>query len=155
MAQRFNAELIGRGPKSAWVFLPIPFDVAAVFGSRGRVAVSGTLNGFAFRNSLLPEGDGTHAMPVSKELQKGAKVKCGDTVEVVLERDVLERVVTVPPELAAALRSAAPARTAFEALAYSHKKEYVEWIAGAKKDETRVSRAQKAVAMLVEGKRLR
>ena len=155
MAQRFKAELTGRGPKSAWVFLPIPFDVETVFGSRGRVAVAGTINGYAFRNSLLPEGDGTHAMAVSKELQKGANVKAGDTVEVVLDRDVAERVVVVPAELTAAFGAAETARKTFEALAYSHKKEYAEWIAGAKKDETRTARAQKAVAMLVEGKRLR
>ncbi|TRZ56589.1 MAG: DUF1905 domain-containing protein [Rhodocyclaceae bacterium] len=80
MKQRFDAELVGRGPKGAWTFLPIPFNVQAVFGSKAGVPVAGTLNGFAFRNSLLPNGDGTHSMAVNKELQAWANAKAGDTV---------------------------------------------------------------------------
>ena len=71
--KRFKGRLIPRGPGGAWTFLAIPFSVEEAFGSRARVAVSGTLNGFAFRNSLMPEGDGTHSMMVNKALQAGAK----------------------------------------------------------------------------------
>jgi hypothetical protein len=69
MPKRFSAQLIGRGPNGAWTFLAVPFDVAATFGSRARVAVRGTINGAPFRNSLLPNGDGTHSMPVNKDLR--------------------------------------------------------------------------------------
>lgn len=37
----FEARLTARGPGGAWTFLPIPFDVQAVFGSKARVAVRG------------------------------------------------------------------------------------------------------------------
>lgn len=74
--------MTSKGPGGAWTFLPIPFDVQQVFGSKARVPVSGTINGFPFRNSLMPEGDGTHSMMVSKELQSGAKAVAGEKVHV-------------------------------------------------------------------------
>lgn len=155
MKKEFQAALVGRGPGNAWVFLPIPFDVEEVFGKRSRVPVKGTINGYPFRNSLLPEGDGTHSMAVNKELQNGATAGPGDLVAVVMEADTDDRVVVVPDDLAAALGKSDPAKGAFDALAYSHKKEYVDWIEDAKKPETRQRRILKAVEMLSEGKRLR
>jgi hypothetical protein len=153
MEKRFEVTLTARGPRDAWTFLPIPFDVAVVYGTKGRVAVRGTINGFAFENSLMPEGDGTHVMPVSRELQAGAGAKAGDTVEVVLERDTSVRRVDVPDELQAAFRSNPDAENVFTALAPSHRKEYAEWVGGAKKAETRATRAQKAVEMIAAGKK--
>lgn len=80
MRQEFEAKLMSKGPGGAWTYLPIPFDVREVFGTKSRVAVAGTMNGFAFRNSLMPEGDGTHSMMVGKELQTGAGARAGDSV---------------------------------------------------------------------------
>jgi hypothetical protein len=148
MKQVFQGRLTPRGPNGAWTFLIVPFDVAAVFGSRARVPVAGTINGFPFRNSLMPEGDGTHAMMVGKDIQAGAKARSGDLVDVVMDIDRAERTVTLPEELAAALATDAQAAAAFDGLAPSHRKEYADWIGGAKKPETRVSRAQKALAMV-------
>ncbi len=70
-----------------------------VLGSKARVAVAGTINGFPFRNSLMPEREGIHSIIVSKELQAGAKARAGDTVSVTLDRDNQESTVTVPKEL--------------------------------------------------------
>jgi uncharacterized protein YdeI (YjbR/CyaY-like superfamily) len=41
----------------------------------------------------------------------------------------------------------------FEKFSYTHKKEYVEWIEGAKKQETRANRVKKAVEMIAEGRK--
>jgi len=54
----------------------------------------------------------------------------------------------LPGELADALAAAPDAKAAFEALPPSHRREYVQWVAEAKKPETRVSRAQKTVTRL-------
>lgn len=54
----------------------------------------------------------------------------------------------VPRELADALAAAPDARAVFDALPPSHRREYVQWVAEAKKPETRVSRAEKAVQRL-------
>src|SRR3712207_6216839 len=58
----------------------VPFDVRQVFGTRARVPVRGTLNGFPFRSSIFPEGDGTHYMAVNREVRAGAGVEGGQTV---------------------------------------------------------------------------
>ncbi|EOD69443.1 YdeI/OmpD-associated family protein [Amycolatopsis vancoresmycina] len=54
----------------------------------------------------------------------------------------------LPGELADALAAAPDAAARFEALPPSHRREYVQWVAEAKKPETRVSRAEKTVARL-------
>ncbi len=59
---------------------------------------------------------------------------------------------TMPPELASALRKNAKARAAFEAFSPSHRREYVEWIAEAKGEETRARRLASAMEWMAEGK---
>ena len=58
-----------------------------------------------------------------------------------------------PPDLLAALAKNRKARTTFEAFAPSHRREYVEWITEAKREETRQKRLAQAVEWLAEGKR--
>jgi hypothetical protein len=58
-----------------------------------------------------------------------------------------------PPDLAAALADAPPARAAFDAFPPSCRREYVEWIVEAKRPETRAKRIAQAVAWMAEGKR--
>jgi hypothetical protein len=153
MKKEFKGKLVPRGAKGAWAFLHIPFDVQAVFGSRARVPVSGTINGFALRNSLMPEGDRTHAMMVGKAIQAGAKARSGDTVSVVLQRDDAERTVEVPAELTGALAKNKKAAATFATLPPSGKKEYSDWIAGAKQVEMKARRVAKALQMLAAGQR--
>ena len=58
----------------------------------------------------------------------------------------------MPAELAAALRKNAKARATFEAFSPSHRREYVEWIAEAKGEETRQRRLASAIEWMAEGK---
>ena len=82
---RFKVMLEGKeGSSVAW--LNAPFDVPETFGTRARIAVRGTINGFPFRSSLMPMG-GCHGMAVNKTMREGAKAKAGDVVDVVMERD--------------------------------------------------------------------
>lgn len=57
-----------------------------------------------------------------------------------------------PSDLAAALKKNAKARATFEAFAPSHKREYIEWITEAKREETRARRLAQAVEWLAEGR---
>ena len=56
------------------------------------------------------------------------------------------------PEFAAALKKSKKAAAAFEAFSPSCKREYVEWIAEAKREETREKRIAQAVEWIAEGK---
>jgi hypothetical protein len=148
----FDAKLTARGPKGAWVFLDFPVSASKQLGSQGRVPVRGTMNGFAFRISAFPTGDGTHQIAVNKTLQAGAKARPGDRVHVVLEVDAGPKTVRAPPDLTKALRQAPKARGNFEALSYGHKKAYVDWILEAKRPETRMRRIQQAIERLSQDK---
>jgi uncharacterized protein YdeI (YjbR/CyaY-like superfamily) len=57
-----------------------------------------------------------------------------------------------PADLLAALNKNRKARDAFEAFSASHRREYVEWITEAKRDETRQRRLATAIEWLSEGK---
>jgi len=61
--------------------------------------------------------------------------------------------IAVPQDLEAALAANPPAKAFFEDLAPSHRYEYLEWITGAKRDETRVKRINEALGWLAEGRR--
>ena len=57
----------------------------------------------------------------------------------------------LPTALADALTRDPAAAAAFEKLPPSHRREYVDWIAEAKREETRARRVEQALAMLREG----
>jgi hypothetical protein len=67
--------------------------------------------------------------------------------------DVENKKVTAPPELAALFLRYSEAQIFFDALAYSHKKEYVLWILTAKQEQTKNTRLQKTIEMLLVGKK--
>jgi uncharacterized protein YdeI (YjbR/CyaY-like superfamily) len=59
-----------------------------------------------------------------------------------------------PADLVKALAKNAQAKAEFAALRPSHRREYVEWILEAKREETRAARIEKTVAQCAEGKSL-
>ena len=75
----------------------------------------------------------------------------GNTYDVDVELDTAPRTVDLPPDLAAALAKDPEARSAFDALSYTHRKEYVRWITEAKRDETRQRRLHRSIELLREG----
>jgi uncharacterized protein YdeI (YjbR/CyaY-like superfamily) len=94
-------------------------------------------------------------IPLSAEHRAHAGVAAGDEVEVHIESDTAARDVTLPSDLAEALREDGPAQSFFESLAYTHRKEWIRWIEEAKKPDTRANRVEVAVEALGAGKRNR
>jgi hypothetical protein len=143
---QFNVKLeaVGRGG----VFFTLPRKESTKFGVRGRVPVTGTINGYAFRSSIFPAGDGTHYMAVNREVREGAGVAAGDRVAVVMETDTAPRTVVIPPDLDKELSKSTTARVLFDKLSYTHRKEYVQWIESAKRTETRTRRIKQILDRL-------
>lgn len=137
-------EAVGRGG----VFFTLPRKESAKFGVRGRVPVTGSLNGYAFRSSIFPTGDGAHFMAVNKEVRAGAGVAVGDRVQVIMEVDTKPRTVELAPDVDKALSKSKNVRARFDKLSYTHRKEYVQWIEAAKRPETRACRIQEVLARL-------
>ncbi len=65
------------------------------------------------------------------------------------------KTVIPPKALAKALEENSTAKSFFESLAFTHKREYVAWIYEAKKEETRQRRVIKTIELLIEGKKTR
>jgi hypothetical protein len=150
--KRFRV-LLEKDDASDVTAITIPFNVAEVFGTRGRVPVRGTINGFPYRSSIFPMGAGRHYMVVNKRTREGAKVKGGETVSFLMERDDEPRVITPPADFRRALRANREARAAWERLSYTHQREYAGAIEEAKKPETRARRIEKAISQLASGKK--
>ncbi|MGA8188030.1 MAG: YdeI/OmpD-associated family protein [Candidatus Sulfotelmatobacter sp.] len=146
---RFKAKIDGREAGVVAAITP-PVDVPEFFGTRARVPVRGTINGFPFRSSLMPCGD-RHMMPVNKTLCQGVGVKPGDAVEVVMERDEEAPTVEALALLKKALAKNKAAKANWEKLAFTHKKEMAVSIEGAKQEETRARRLAKVVKVLETG----
>jgi bifunctional DNA-binding transcriptional regulator/antitoxin component of YhaV-PrlF toxin-antitoxin module len=128
----------------------IPFDVEKVFGAK-RVPVSGTINGAAFR-STIHRMRGRYLMAVPKQLREAANAKGGDTIEVMMRRDMQPRIIEPTEDLAKALNEDLDAKAVWEKLSYTHKKEYVLAIENAKKAGTRSRRIEKTVEELLKKK---
>jgi Domain of unknown function (DUF1905)/Bacteriocin-protection, YdeI or OmpD-Associated len=146
---RFRVKIEGKEAGVVAAITP-PVDVRKVFGTRGRVPVRGTINGFPFRSSLMPMG-GCHMMPVNKTLCQGARVQPGDTVDVLMERDEEERTAETPPELQKELAKNKKAMANWEKLSFTHQKEMAISIGEAKREETRVKRLAKVMQILKTG----
>lgn len=149
---RFKVKLEGAAGMESAAFHP-PFAVPEIFGTKARVPVHGTINGFPFRSSLCNMGDG-HRMVVNKSLRTGAKCKAGDVVDIVLERDRANRVAEVPEYLKKVIAADRAAKTTWDSLSFTHQKEWVRAIEEAKKPETRQARIQKMLDAMKAGKRV-
>lgn len=126
--------------------IQVPPEVVAAFGSGKRPKVKVSLNGYTYRTTVAAYGD-VFMLPLSQEHREAAGVQAGDVVEVTLELDTEPRTVDVPDDLAAALAENS-LRDAFDALAYSTRKEHVRQVESAKAAETRQRRIAKIVASL-------
>jgi hypothetical protein len=146
---RFTTRIDGREAGVVAAITP-PVDVPEFFGTRARVPVRGTINGYPFRSSLSPCG-GRHMMPVNKVLCQGAGVQPGDIVAVVMERDEEERTVEAPAVLKKALGKSKAAQANWEKMSFTNKKEMALSIVGAKREETRTRRLAKIVGILKTG----
>lgn len=149
VVKSFGAPLERGDQRLGWTIARIPFDAGKVWGSRGMIKVKGEINGFAFRTSLFPTGDGRHILLVNKKMQKGGGAALGSAARFRLEPDTEERVASVPAELAAALSEDRALRRWYDRLNYSTRHEIAKWIDGVKSAEARERRAMQIAERLL------
>jgi hypothetical protein len=109
---RFSAPLWGPvfPPKVVvWTFLILPREVSALLPSRGATYVEGTFNGVAFRDTLNPDGQGSHWLRVGRKLREAAGAVTGDVITLEITPVAEEPEPRVPADLEKAL-AAAPRR---------------------------------------------
>ena len=84
--------------------------------------------------------DGVGYVVVNRKVKTATGVDAGDRVRVAMAVDTKPRTVDVPSDLSEAFAQDEAAKAAFDALSFTHKREYVEWIEEAKRPETRARR---------------
>jgi len=67
--------------------------------------------------------------------------------------DYVKRTIQVPSELQQLFKKNKSAETFFESLAFTHRREYVEWIVSAKRAETKARRLETTMEKLIAGKK--
>ena len=127
-------------------FIPVTFDPRSVFGKL-RVPVKVTVNGYTYRSTIAAMG-GPPCVPLRKSNREAAGLEGGETLTVRLDLDTDKREVTAPADLVRALKATPGASDRWRALSYSHQREHVEAIEGAKKPETRDRRIAAAIKVL-------
>lgn len=150
--QKFTAE-IKKHEGIDGAYVDIPFDVEAVFGAK-RVKVKAWFDGIEYRGSIVRMG-GCYWLGITQAMRKAIGKNPGDQVEVVVEKDMEERVAEIPEDFQAALERNPEAKACYEKLSFTHQKEYRVWIAEAKRAETRLTRIDKALQMLVVKQKLK
>lgn len=101
------------------------------------IALDNTWSGIRFK---LPEGIERRQVSFSSQNPAGGV-------------DYISRTVDTPAELKSLFVKHKKAATQYESLSFTNKREYAEWIVGAKKEETRARRLEKTIEMLVAGKK--
>jgi hypothetical protein len=128
-------------------FIRVPPEVMTALGDKKRLPVKVTINGYTYRTTVAVYG-GKFYLGVRREIREAAGVAAGDQLTVRLEYDAELRTVDLPDALRAALEADAAMAAAFGRLSYTRKKEFVQWVTGAKRPETQRRRMEQVVAML-------
>ncbi|MHB1128181.1 MAG: YdeI/OmpD-associated family protein [Bacillota bacterium] len=96
-----------------------------------------TFDGYEYRGSLIKMGHHCHFIGLTQAVRSAIGKNPGDMVHVVIRQDTEARKIEVPEEFKTLLDQNPEAQKFFEKLSFTNQKEYVQWITGAKKTETR------------------
>lgn len=140
-----RGELVPRGPAGALILTDD--QVQAIGGAKKTPPVRVTVNGHSF-SGRIARMRGENLLGVSKANRAACGIEMGQPIEAQLVLDEAPRTVELPVELADALAGEPGARAAFDALAYTTRKEHARSVAEAKKPETRERRIAAVLATL-------
>lgn len=118
--------------------------------SKGNIPDLITVDGDSFEHTLLPSRNG-HYLVYNEFIRQAVGKDIGDTVHVILEKDTKEHKYVVPPHIEKALKEEGILEQYLKQPNYL-KREQVNFIEVAKKEETCQNRLKKLIAMLGEPK---
>jgi hypothetical protein len=118
----------------------------------GRERVEGAMGSFGRISSLEDLPDDSEL--AARLLEAKTRIDTGDVKMMPPRPKVSQKPeIPVPQDFAAALRDNPAAQATFDRFPPSQRWEYLDWITGAKRDETRVKRIGEAIGWLAEGKK--
>ena len=148
--QTFKAVIQNAGGGGA--FVDIPFDVEKIFEAK-KPRVRAVIEGVPYRGILTRMGGDQHILIILKGIREQIGKTFGDEITITVEADTEPRLIEVPKDLASEFKKNTEAKAFFDKLSYTHRREYVNWINEAKREETRQNRVAKTIEMLKQGKR--
>lgn len=149
----FTAIIQQNGEMNA-AFVEFPFSTEELFHKKGQVKIKALFDDkIEYRGSLVKMKSACHILGLTQEVRKLLGKTFGNEVSVSLTEDKEERVVEIADDITIVFNENPKAKTLFDKMSYTHKKEYIRWIEEAKKPETRENRKIKMIMMILDGKK--
>ena len=139
----FDAEIQRLEGKIQWSVFYFPESAAECFGSKGNIPVKITVDGHPFDHMLQSSRNG-HYLVYNEFIRRTVGKDMGDIVHVTLEKDDQPRVFVIPAYLETILKDSGVLEVFLRQPDYL-KREQVNKIELAKKEETKANRIQKLV----------
>ncbi|WP_415324936.1 DUF1905 domain-containing protein [Chryseobacterium sp. MMS23-Vi53] len=150
---QFKAVIKQSGEMNA-AFVEFPFSVEELFDKKGQVKIKAIFDGkVEYRGSLAKMKSDCHILGLTQDIRKQLGKTFGDEVSVNLIEDKEERIVDIADDIQLIFNENQEAKSLFDKMSYTHRKEYIRWIEEAKKSETRENRKIKMIQMILDGKK--
>ncbi|MCL2023644.1 MAG: YdeI/OmpD-associated family protein [Oscillospiraceae bacterium] len=145
MTWEFDGQIKRLEGKIQWRVVYFPESALDCFGTKGSVPVKITVDGQAFEHTLLGSRNG-HYFVYNEFIHRAVGKEIGDIVRVTLTKDDAPRIFTTPPVLEKILKEHGVLDAFLKQPDYL-KREQVNKIELAKKEETKRNRIQKLVEL--------
>lgn len=143
-----------RGRDGDWTFLNLPKEASDGLPTRAMCSVEGRFEGIPFATTLEPDGEGGHWMKIGASLRESARAQVGQTVELEIAPVAIEPEPEVPADLQQAIDAASPtARELWTKITPLARRDWVQWVNEAKRQETRLKRIASVGDRLDHGKK--
>ncbi len=138
-------------PERGGIYAGFPFIGKDEFGTNGPIRIKSWIDGFYREGSLIPMGDGEHAISIRKEIRDSIGKHEGDEVEIILEQNLEERKIEIPEDFQWLLDDDLELKNKFEKLSPYNKSTIISYINEAKRTETRVKRIENLIERIKFG----
>lgn len=146
MKFEFDAEIKRLEGKIQWSVFYFTDSAKECFGSKGNIPVKITVDGHPFDHMLLPSRNG-HYLVYNEFIRRAVGKDIGDSVHIVLEKDEQKRTFSVPAYLETILKDGGVLEAFLKQPDYL-KREQINKIELAKKEETKANRIHKLISEL-------
>ena len=146
MQYEFDAAIKRLEGKIQWSVFYFPESAEDCFGSKGSIPVKITVDGHPFDHTLLSSRNG-HYLVYNEFIRRAVGKTLGDSIHVALEKDDQPRIFAVPDYLKTILKDNSVLEAFLKQPDYL-KREQINQIELAKKEETKANRIRKLITQL-------
>lgn len=133
MKQSFSAVIYKQGINPC---VDVPKRVSQAFKSKSYIPVLGQINKNPFKATLVPTGEGKYRLYINGIMRKRAGADVGGKIKIELELDTEARTIPIPRALKEALEQNPKARSEFERLTASRRKDILLYMNALKRPES-------------------